>query len=75
MCLAVPGKIIEIEGTQAKVDFGHGTIREVDISLVDVNLNQYVLVHTGYAIKVLDEKEANASLNLWRDILNKLEGE
>jgi hydrogenase expression/formation protein HypC len=47
----------------------------VDISLVDVSLNQYVLVHTGYAIKVLDEEEANASLDLWRDILDKLEGE
>ena len=75
MCLAVPGKVLEINGTQAKIDFGHDTTREVDISLVDVTLNQYVLVHTGYAIKVLDEEEAKASLSLWRDILDKLEGE
>jgi hydrogenase expression/formation protein HypC len=75
MCLAVPGRILEIEGTLAKVDFGHGTVRDVDISLVDVAVDQYILVHTGYAIQVLDEKEAKASLDLWRDILNKLEGE
>jgi hydrogenase expression/formation protein HypC len=75
MCLAVPGRILEIEGTLAKVDFGHGTVRDVDVSLVDVNVDQYILVHTGYAIQVLDEKEAKASLDLWRDILDKLEGE
>jgi hydrogenase expression/formation protein HypC len=75
MCLAVPGRILEIEGTLAKVDFGHGTVRDVDVSLVDVNVDQYILVHTGYAIQVLDDKEAKASLDLWRDILDKLEGE
>jgi hydrogenase expression/formation protein HypC len=73
MCLAVPGRIIEIEGTLAKVDFGHGTVRNVDVSLVDVTENQYILVHTGYAIQVLDEEEAKASLDLWRDILDRLE--
>jgi hydrogenase expression/formation protein HypC len=75
MCLAVPGRVLEIEGTHAKVDFGHDTVREVDISLVDVGVDQYILVHTGYAIQILDEKEAEASLDLWRDILDRLEGE
>ena len=75
MCLAVPGKVLEIEGTSAKVDFGHGAIREVDISLVDVAVGQYVLVHTGYAIQVMDEEEARASLDFWKDILERLEGE
>ncbi|NQT07445.1 HypC/HybG/HupF family hydrogenase formation chaperone [Candidatus Bathyarchaeota archaeon] len=75
MCLAVPGKVLEIEGTSAKVDFGHGTVREVDISLVDVTVGQYVLVHTGYAIQVMDEEEARASLDLWKEILDKLEEE
>lgn len=75
MCLAVPGNVLEIDGTVAKVDFGHGTVREVDISLVDVAVGQYILVHTGYAIQVMDEEEAKASLDLWRDILERLEGE
>jgi hydrogenase expression/formation protein HypC len=75
MCLAVPGKVLEIEGTLAKVDFGHGTLREVDISLVDVEIGQYVLVHTGYAIQIMDEEEARVTLDLWKEILEKLDGE
>ena len=75
MCLAVPGKVLEIKGTLAKVDFGHGTVREVDVSLVDVAVGQYVLVHTGYAIQIMDKEEARASLDLWKDILERLEGE
>jgi hydrogenase expression/formation protein HypC len=75
MCLAVPGRVLEIQDTLAKVDFGHGTIRDVDISLVDVAIGQYILVHTGYAIQVMDEKEAKASLDLWRDILDRLKEE
>ena len=73
MCLAVPGKVLDIDGTLAKVDFGHGTVREADISLVDVAVGQYVLVHTGYAIQIMDE--ARASQDLWKDILKRLEGE
>ncbi len=75
MCLAVPGKVLEIDGTVAKVDFGHGVIRDVDISLVDVAVGQYVLVHTGYAIQRMDEEEAKASLDLWKDILERLKEE
>jgi hydrogenase expression/formation protein HypC len=75
MCLAVPGKVLEIEGTLAKVDFGHGTLREVDVSLVDVVVGQYVLVHTGYAIQIMDEEEARVTLDLWKEILEKLDGE
>ncbi len=75
MCLAVPGRVLEIKSTLATVDFGHGTIRDVDISLVDVAVDQYILVHTGYAIQVMDEKEAKASLDLWRDILDRLKEE
>jgi hydrogenase expression/formation protein HypC len=75
MCLAIPGKVLEIDGTLAKVDFGHGTVRETDISLVDVTVGQYVLVHTGYAIQIMDEEDARASLDLWKDILERLEGE
>jgi hydrogenase expression/formation protein HypC len=42
---------------------------------VDVSIGQYILVHTGYAIQVMDEKEAKASLDLWRDILDRLKEE
>lgn len=71
MCLAIPGKILEIDNTTARVDFGYGTIREVDISLVDVAVGKYVLVHTGYAIQVMDEEEAEKTIEIWKEILEK----
>ncbi|MFQ6054168.1 MAG: HypC/HybG/HupF family hydrogenase formation chaperone [Candidatus Bathyarchaeia archaeon] len=73
MCLAVPGKVVKLVGNVAKVDFGHGATREVDVSLVDVEEGQYVLVHVGYAIKVLDDVEAEETLRLWREILGSAE--
>jgi hydrogenase expression/formation protein HypC len=72
MCLAVPGKVLTIEGNIATVDFGGGAIRKVDITLVDVEVGQYVLVHTGYAIQVMDENEAQETLNLWREVLESV---
>lgn len=69
MCLAIPARVVSIQGNFAKVDFGGGVIREVDISLVDVKVNDYVLVHAGYAIQVLSEEEAQETLRLWSEIL------
>lgn len=69
MCLAVPARIIEISGDLAKVDFGGGVIREANISLVDARVGDYVLVHAGYAIQVLDKEEAEETIRLWREIL------
>lgn len=73
MCLAIPGKVLEIRGNIAKVDFGHGATRDVDVTLVDVRRGQYVLVHVGYAIQVLDREEAEETLKLWREILDSAE--
>ncbi|MEM0233193.1 MAG: HypC/HybG/HupF family hydrogenase formation chaperone [Candidatus Nezhaarchaeales archaeon] len=69
MCLAVPGKVVEIRGDRALVDFG-GIRREVMLSLLEkeVRPGDYVLVHTGYAIQVLDQEEAEETLRLWREI-------
>ncbi len=53
------------------MDFGDGTLREVDLSLVEVEVGQYVIVHAGFAIQVLDEEEARESLRLWREILSQ----
>ncbi|MEW6069289.1 MAG: HypC/HybG/HupF family hydrogenase formation chaperone [Candidatus Thermoplasmatota archaeon] len=68
MCLGIPAKIVKIHGNKAKVDFGN-TFREINISLVDVKENDYVIVHAGYAIQVLDEKEAKETLKLFEEIL------
>ena len=69
MCLAIPAKIIQIKGNLAKVDFGEGILREVNIMLVEAKVGEYVLVHAGYAIQVIDQKAAEETLNLWNEIL------
>ncbi len=65
--MAIPGRVLEIQGGLAKVDFG-GVIREVDVSLVDPKIGDYVIVHAGFAIQVLDEEEAKKTLELWDEI-------
>jgi hydrogenase expression/formation protein HypC len=63
MCLAVPGKIVSIEGDDAilragKVNFG-GIVKQVNLSYVpEAKVNDYVIVHVGFAISIVDEKEA-----------------
>jgi hydrogenase expression/formation protein HypC len=70
MCLAYPGKVLELDGDFARVDFGEGTIREgVNVSLVQAKTGDYVLVHAGYAIQIVDEAEARQTLKYWEQIL------
>ena len=69
MCLAIPAKVMNLNGDKASVDFGQGVLREVNVSLVDAKLGDYVLVHAGYAIQVIEEKEAKETLSLWNSIL------
>ena len=69
LCLAIPAKITSVKGDNAQVDFGEGVLREVNITLVKAKVGDYVLVHAGYAIQVLDEKDAQETLNLWKEIL------
>ena len=71
MCLAIPAKILDVKGSVAEVDFGDGTLREVNVSLVDIHVGMYVLVHAGFAIEVLDEEEAKKTLELWRELLSQ----
>ncbi len=66
MCLSVPGKVVEIQDNMAKVEVG-GVIREVSLDVCpDVLVGEYVLIHTGFAIQKLDEKEALETLDLLR---------
>jgi hydrogenase expression/formation protein HypC len=69
MCLAIPAKVVTIDEDKARVDFGGGVLREVNVTLVSVKVGDYVLVHAGYAIQVLDEQEALETLRLWNEIL------
>jgi len=69
MCLAVPAEVKELHGNTAKVDFGGGLMRDVDVTLVEAKVGDYVLVHAGYAIQILDKEEAVETLRLWEEIL------
>ncbi len=75
MCLAIPAKVVGIKGDDAQVDFGEGVLREVNVTLVDVKVGNYVLVHAGYAIQVLGEEEAQETLRLWNEILEAAEAQ
>jgi hydrogenase expression/formation protein HypC len=73
MCLAIPGKIMSVEGNQADVDFG-GARRKVNVSLVDAQPGTWVVVHAGFAIETMDEEEAKETLKLWGEMLAQEEG-
>ena len=60
---------MSVEGNKANVDFGQGVLREVNVSLVEAKVGDYVLVHAGYAIQVVEEKEAIETLRFWNEIL------
>ena len=64
--LAQVGKITQIQGEMGRVDLGGGTIVNVNIALTDAKVGDYVLVHAGYVLKVLDVEEARRMLSRWR---------
>ena len=66
---------MSVQGEKAQVDFGQGVLREINVSLVEAKLGEYVLVHAGYAIQVLEEKEALETLSLWNDVLASAGGQ
>jgi hydrogenase expression/formation protein HypC len=69
MCLAVPAEVVELQGNLALVDFG-GVRRRIAVSLVpSVQLGDYVLVHAGMAIEIIDLEEAERTLALIREVL------
>ena len=70
MCLAIPGKIIEIntEKKTALVDFD-GLKQEIIIALIqEPKMGNYVIVHAGYAIEQMNEKDALQALEQWKEI-------
>jgi len=68
MCLAIPVKIIEIDGTMGTVEFG-GVKKDIALQLVpDAKVGDYVLLHAGFAIQKLDIKEAQETIRLLEEI-------
>ncbi len=82
MCLAVPGKIVSIEGDDpilraGKVNFG-GVIKQVNLSYVpEAKVNDYVIVHVGFALSIVDEEEAEQVFKYLKTIgeLSEIDGE
>jgi len=64
--LAQVGKVIQIQNEMGKVDLGGGTIVNANVALANVKVGDYVLVHAGYVLKVLDIEEARRMLSQWR---------
>jgi len=67
MCLAVPAQVVSLTGQEAEVDVG-GVRRRISVALTpEVCVGDYVLIHTGFAISVLDEEEARETLKLFQE--------
>lgn len=65
MCLAIPSKITSIKGNTAEIDVG-GNTKEINITLTpEAKVGDYVLVHAGFSINIIDEKSAEEIFDAW----------
>lgn len=74
MCLAIPGKIVEVYEeaglAMGRIDYS-GTVNKACLAYIDKpNVGEYVLVHAGFALNRLDEAEAQKTLEHWDDIVS-----
>ena len=67
MCVALPGKVIKMDGTKATVDFS-GNIVTAEAGLVKVNVGDRVLVHAGCIIQSMDDKTADELEDMFKEI-------
>jgi hydrogenase expression/formation protein HypC len=75
MCLAIPALIKSIENKEAMAEIG-GVTRKISLRLTpEARVGDYVLVHTGYAINILDQREAEETLSLLEQIARLAEEE
>ena len=75
MCVAIPARINSILGTEAEVDIG-GNTRAVSLQLTpEARVGDYVIIHTGYAISVLDQREGEETLRLIEAVARAAEEE
>lgn len=70
MCVAVPAKVLKINGNIAEVNL-MGVLKKVDISLIpDVKIDDFVIVHAGFAIQIIEQEEALKTLDLFNEMEN-----
>ena len=68
MCLSLPAQIIKIEGQMAEVSIG-GAIFQAGLHMVEnINVGDYILLHAGFAIQKISEKEALETINLLKEM-------
>lgn len=67
MCLSIPAKILSIEGERAIVSVGGATYNASLQMIDDVEIGDYVLLHTGFAIQKLTDEEASETLQLFEE--------
>ncbi len=68
MCLAIPSKIVKVESHMGIIDVG-GITRETNLVLIeDAKVGDYVIVHAGFAIRKIDESEAQEALKILREV-------
>jgi len=67
MCIAIPGKVISLDGNTAKTEFS-GNIVEVNTGLIEPKIGQYVLVHAGCAIEVMEKDKAEELIDLFAEV-------
>ncbi|TFG45872.1 MAG: HypC/HybG/HupF family hydrogenase formation chaperone [Dehalococcoidia bacterium] len=68
MCLAVPAQIKSIEGDIAEADMAGTTVRASLMMVPEAKVGDYILLHTGYAIQLLDEADALETLKLFKEM-------
>jgi hydrogenase expression/formation protein HypC len=73
MCLGIPMEVVELSNDSAVVELSNTTTVVSTALLEQVKVGDYVLVHAGFAIQVLDEKEALETLSLIREIVGEAE--
>ena len=67
MCIAIPGKVESIDGNMAKVDF-NGNLVNVNTGIIEPEVGQYVLVHAGCAIEVMEKDKAQELIDLFAEL-------
>lgn len=72
MCIAIPGRVVAIDGQTAQVDFKGNNVL-VNIGLVEPKVGQYVLVHAGCAIEVMEKEKAEEIIELFTDLEEEFE--
>jgi hydrogenase expression/formation protein HypC len=73
MCLAIPAKIVSLDGTIAKVDM-MGNERLISVDLVpEVGIGEYVLIHAGFAIGIIDDQSAKETEELLLEVADAYE--